>query len=239
MYIYGNYGTVMFSILPKRKKREVLEKLQKIERSVISSDMSDVVKVFVINKYIISSTIYDRVNYYQEKAGKINDLPDDDYSLYGVLCKKMGVCGGIAEAVCLILARQNIECKYVTGKTKDGGGHAWNMVKLNGNWYALDVTWNLNSYYSAKAKKANLVASKKPEIIKKSQYNYYDQEMEKGIHKYFLLTDTEMKESRTWKYGSYPKCGEGQYSHGKYMEELNRYEKTGKKRILKKTIWPI
>jgi len=239
MSIYDNYGTTMFSILPEKKKQEVLEKLHKIEKSVISPDMPDVVKVFVVNKYIVTTAIYDRVNYYLEKAGKRNELPNDDYSLYGVLCKRMGVCAGVAQAVSLILARQNIECKYVTGKTKSGGGHAWNMVKLNGNWYALDVTWNLNSYYSAKSRKADLVASKKPEFIKKGQYQYYDREMEKGIHKYFLLTDTEMRESRTWKYESYPTCGEGQYSHGKYMNELNRYEQTGKKRILRKTIWPV
>ena len=34
MSIYDNYGTTMFSILPERKKQEVLEKLHKIEKSV-------------------------------------------------------------------------------------------------------------------------------------------------------------------------------------------------------------
>lgn len=239
MSLYDNYGTTMFSVLPESKKKAVLQKLELIEKSVLSPDMSDLVKVFVINKYIVTTSIYDRVNYYQKKNGKRKSLPDDDYSLYGVLCKKMGVCAGIAQAVCLILARQKIECKYVTGDIKDGGLHAWNMVKLNGKWYALDVTWNLNSYYSAKSKKANLDASKKPNFIKKYQGKFYEEEMEKGIVEYFLLTDSQMRTTRSWKYKDFPVCNESPYSHGKYLDEVVKYEQTGKKRILKRTIWPV
>ncbi len=46
----------------------------------------------------------------------------------------------------LLLEEVGIECKYVTGVSvhdgKAGGGHAWNMVKLDNEWYNLDATWD-------------------------------------------------------------------------------------------------
>lgn len=34
-----------------------------------------------------------------------------------------------------------LECRFVSG-TADGGGHAWNQVKVNGKWYYIDCTWD-------------------------------------------------------------------------------------------------
>ena len=34
-----------------------------------------------------------------------------------------------------------VEISYIRGTTS-GGNHGWNLVKLNGEWYHLDVTWN-------------------------------------------------------------------------------------------------
>ena len=32
-------------------------------------------------------------------------------------------------------------CTYVTGKTSDGGDHGWNIVRIDGVYYHVDVTW--------------------------------------------------------------------------------------------------
>ena len=32
-------------------------------------------------------------------------------------------------------------CTYITGTIKDGGDHGWNMVRIDGNYYYVDVTW--------------------------------------------------------------------------------------------------
>ena len=34
-----------------------------------------------------------------------------------------------------------LECRFVSG-TADGGGHAWNQVKVNRKWYYIDCTWD-------------------------------------------------------------------------------------------------
>lgn len=52
------------------------------------------------------------------------------------------VCSGMAMAYSLLLNTAGVECKYVFGLAK-GFGHAWNIVKINGQWYHVDVTWDL------------------------------------------------------------------------------------------------
>ena len=42
------------------------------------------------------------------------------------------------EQLCL---RAGLEAVTVVGRTQDGGLHAWNAVKVNGNWRLIDVTW--------------------------------------------------------------------------------------------------
>ena len=38
-----------------------------------------------------------------------------------------------------------IECDIQVGFCTNGGGHAWNLVELEGQWYQMDVTWNDSS----------------------------------------------------------------------------------------------
>ena len=40
-----------------------------------------------------------------------------------------------------LINRLGIDCINISG-TADGESHAWNNVKLDGEWYEVDVTWN-------------------------------------------------------------------------------------------------
>lgn len=57
-------------------------------------------------------------------------------------------CDGYSNATMMALRYYGIPCLNITGWTyKDDGtraetAHQWNMVKINGNWYHLDTTWN-------------------------------------------------------------------------------------------------
>lgn len=54
------------------------------------------------------------------------------------------VCEAYAESFTYIINRlgvSGLEAVTVVG-TAGGGGHAWNMVRVNGAWYFLDITWN-------------------------------------------------------------------------------------------------
>lgn len=50
------------------------------------------------------------------------------------------VCAGYADILRNALSLVGIESLYVSGIAKEG--HAWNKVKLDGEWYNVDVTWD-------------------------------------------------------------------------------------------------
>lgn len=71
-------------------------------------------------------------------------------SIYGAIVKKECSCEGISEAFEYILNLYGIKTIGVSGMSGfifDGGsvgGHKWNMVQLDGEWYAFDVTWDIS-----------------------------------------------------------------------------------------------
>ena len=64
--------------------------------------------------------------------------------LWGIPLKKL--YGRIAKATKILLNAANMKCIVATGKAsleKCEEGHAWNIVKVNGNPYHLDATWDI------------------------------------------------------------------------------------------------
>jgi hypothetical protein len=50
-------------------------------------------------------------------------------------------CNGYAKTMQYLCDVAGIECLVLPGKNSHGDTHAWNKVKLNGEWYNLDATW--------------------------------------------------------------------------------------------------
>lgn len=61
------------------------------------------------------------------------------YQAYDLVVGGTAVCNGYARAYMDILRRAGIDAIYATSEDMD---HGWNLVKLNGNWYHVDVTWD-------------------------------------------------------------------------------------------------
>ena len=85
--------------------------------------------------YIISNIEY-------EKDTTENDI----YNIYGTLVKNKAVCEGYAKSFKFLMDEMNIPCIIVCGTaTRDENkseSHAWNYVKINDVWYAVDPTWD-------------------------------------------------------------------------------------------------
>lgn len=95
--------------------------------SLIPADASDYEKVRIVYTYVIDNTQY--------------QASDDDQSIAGVFWKKEAVCAGYAGAVQYLLERIGVPCVYVDGSTQGSTeGHAWNIVKLDGEYYYVDAT---------------------------------------------------------------------------------------------------
>jgi transglutaminase-like putative cysteine protease len=121
-------------IINDAKVAAVYEKAKDIISSVTNSSMSELEKELAIHEYVVKNTAYDFDNYINER------VPEDSYTAYGTLINGKAVCQGYADTMKLLLNLAGIEAQVVVGYA--GEPHAWNMVKIDGEYYHLDATWD-------------------------------------------------------------------------------------------------
>jgi len=98
-------------------------------------------KVLDINNYLVNLVTYDP-NWLRDNQSKYT------HDVYGVFVDPLhyAVCDGYSKAFLLLCEREGIESVVVLGTALPKlENHAWNYVKMDdGEWYAMDVTWNDN-----------------------------------------------------------------------------------------------
>ncbi|MDE6608639.1 MAG: InlB B-repeat-containing protein, partial [Lachnospiraceae bacterium] len=101
--------------------------------SVVKDGMTDLEKAIALHEYIVLNCEYDYENYLN------NNLPSTVYSAYGVMVNRSAVCQGYALAYKMLLNMSGIECYMVSSSAMN---HAWNLIKLDGQYYQVDTTWD-------------------------------------------------------------------------------------------------
>ena len=114
--------------------KEVLDEAFKVLDQIITPGMTEEQKVKAIHDYLIYHANY--VN-----NGDYGNAEKWAYGAGGVLLHKEGVCQSYAIAFYIMATAAGLDCHYVTG-TANGGGHAWDQVKVDGKWYYIDCTWD-------------------------------------------------------------------------------------------------
>lgn len=105
--------------------------------SEINDSMNDYEVALKVYENIIKLVDYDTIGLEKQEKKKLTpETPDDLRSIYGVFVEKKAVCAGYSKAMQYLMQLCGIECLYVTSQT-----HAWNIIKLEGDYYHLDVTW--------------------------------------------------------------------------------------------------
>lgn len=125
--------------------------------SCVDDTMTDVEKALAVNDYFVTNYCY-----------------DETYSIYtkeGMFTNKTGVCAAYSAAYQYIMKdKLGFQCITVSS---DGMNHAWNMLKIDGQWYHVDVTWNdpISDFPG------------------------------RAVHKYFLLSDNAISDEEHGHYG--------------------------------------
>ena len=95
--------------------------------ALVSEEADDYEKAKAVYTYLIDTAEY------QES--------EDDQSMAGLFWRRQAVCAGYAGAVQYLLERLGVTCIYVEGDAKNSTqGHAWNIVRLDGQYYYVDAT---------------------------------------------------------------------------------------------------
>ena len=91
---------------------------------------------------------YEKIKYvYETLVGMVDYVKDapDNQNIYSTFVRKETVCAGYAKATMYLLEKLDVYCIYVVGDA-DGESHGWNVVKCEGEYCVVDVTWGDPAY---------------------------------------------------------------------------------------------
>ncbi len=98
-----------------------------------NTSLTDAQKALLIHDRLAVLCEYD----YENLLNKT--VPDASYDAHGVLVNEIAVCQGYAEAYMYLLGQIGIESYICSSEVLD---HAWNIVRIDGQYYHVDVTWD-------------------------------------------------------------------------------------------------
>lgn len=131
--VFGGYATTVYPKYVMAKSE--IENAKNIfnagvEKALatVDSSMDDMQKAMTIHDYICENATYD-------------ENGDMAHSAYGFFSTGHIVCAGYALSFSYLMNKLGVPCEMVTSRKMN---HGWNVVKINGNWYHVDCTWDDN-----------------------------------------------------------------------------------------------
>lgn len=134
-------------VLQRRIDEVVPKYLEGIDDTMSAYDVA-----LRVHVNVIASVDYDTIalNKQKEEGGPARDKIDYLRTICGVFLDGKAVCEGYARAMQYLLQKCGVECAEVAGYIRKetgerDGAHAWNIVKVDGDYYYLDTTWDDSS----------------------------------------------------------------------------------------------
>lgn len=135
-YAYSYYGDTVYSVAlqysrsaseAQRLNKDFEAAAQKIIDKAMKKD--DVFSQLVV----FNDELCDMTTYTRSGPSYISEAD-------GPLLNGKALCEGYSKAFMYLCQSVGIECICVKGYA--GAAHMWNMIKVDGKWYNMDVTWN-------------------------------------------------------------------------------------------------
>lgn len=157
-----------YSNLYKKNGKVDVSKIEKVKKQIdaailagsryVKKNMTDVEKAMVLHDYLIR-----KVNYSN------NGVETECLTEVGALLKNKANCQGYALAYKMLLKKVGIESICLSSDDMD---HMWNLVRIKGKWYHVDLVWDDPVYPSDQSDRDGVVS-----------------------HQHFLLSDQAIKKT--------------------------------------------
>ena len=144
-YTPNHDGSVFWSLEPTytMKGAELQDAKAAFEQAInlmlarLSPEMSEYEKEKALHDMLASQIVYD----------SNRETAPNAHNAYGALVEGRAVCEGYAESLQCLLHRVGIQSVEIFGyginpTTGIGEPHAWNAVRIDGEYYLVDLTWN-------------------------------------------------------------------------------------------------
>lgn len=119
------------------KDSAILARCRELFAEHITDGMTDFEKELALHDALVRLGDYDKSAYDGGKGQPDNTNP------YGLLVEGYGICLAYASSFQLLMDLAGIECITVIGASAASTtDHAWNMVRLEEEWYCVDPTWD-------------------------------------------------------------------------------------------------
>jgi len=170
-------------LIPKLSniEKETMNKVENIVSEITDNNMSDYEKEKAIHDYMV-------LNYEYDTDGIKSSDKNEAHEITGIVNSGKGVCEAYAYTFKLMADFAGLDVQIATGKIDNNVDHAWNIIKLDGEYYHIDVTSD------------DPVPDKKGRLL----YNYFN------------LDDTEIKRSHSWQSNENVVCNGTKYNYFRY-----------------------
>lgn len=123
--------------------------LEKLAYNITRGKETQDEKAQAIYLWITKNISYDRELRFNKKLQK-EFYTSKENVILKVLQRQKALCGGFAFLFEQLCEQAGIEAKTIHGFTKlamtyNKPNHSWNVVRLDGKWFLLDITWSVSN----------------------------------------------------------------------------------------------